>query len=317
MKNTMKNSMKNTMRIQSHSLALPLFVGLAWAACATTTPVELSNARAAYQRASTGPAAQYTPSDLHKAKGALDQAEHNFLEEKSSKKTIDLAYIAERSAQIAEARAATAMAAKSTSSAKQELGTTQEEMTRTAQGALANSREQLAIAERAHAQQAQQAGVDRAARDEADRKAAASEQKAAAADLKTQEANDALAKLAAKEEERGMVITLSGSVLFRSNQASLMPGAESRLDQVAAALVAKGRDVVVEGHTDSKGSQSTNVNLSQRRAESVRSYLVSRGFPVEKIQARGLGSDRPIADNASAEGRANNRRVEIIIPKAP
>ena len=138
-----------------------------------------------------------------------------------------------------------------------------------------------------------------------------------AADLKTKEANDALAKLAAKEEERGLVITLSGSVLFRSNDATLLPAAQTRLDQVAAALVAKGRDVTVEGYTDSRGSQATNLNLSQRRAESVRGYLVSRGFPTERIVARGMGPDRPIAENTNAEGRANNRRVEIVIAKAP
>ena len=114
-----------------------------------------------------------------------------------------------------------------------------------------------------------------------------------------------------------MVITLSGSVLFRSNDAMLLPASQDRLNQVADALLARKRDVIVEGHTDSKGSQVSNMNLSQRRAESVRSYLVSRGFPAEKIQARGIGPDRPIAENKNAEGRANNRRVEIIIAKNP
>jgi outer membrane protein OmpA-like peptidoglycan-associated protein len=61
--------------------------------------------------------------------------------------------------------------------------------------------------------------------------------------------------------------------------------------------------------------QSTNRDLSQRRAESVRTYLISRGFPSDKIQARGMGPDRPVAENSSAEGRANNRRVEIVIAK--
>ena len=302
--------MKTNRRSYAQPLALPIALALLGAGCATTTPVELSNARTAYQRASVGPAAQHTPTDLHKAKTALDRAEHSFLQEKGSKKTVDLAYIAERTAQIAEARAVTAIAAKSSAQAKQELGTTQEDMTRRAQGALASTKEQLGAAERAHAKQAQLTG-------EADRKAAASEERAVAADLETQKANDALAALAAKEEERGMVITLSGSVLFRSNDATLLPGAQGRLDQVASALVAKGRSVVVEGHTDSRGSQATNQNLSQRRAESVRSYLVSRGFPLEKIVAQGLGPERPVADNGSAEGRANNRRVEIVIAKAP
>jgi outer membrane protein OmpA-like peptidoglycan-associated protein len=301
------------------TLLLPagIFVTTVGLACATTKPSSLTNARAAYSRASAGPASELTPADLHKAKTALDLAERSFAEEKNSRKTVDLAYIAERTAQIAEARAQTAIAEKSGSIAKGEVDATQAAMAKKTEGALAKTREQLTEVQRAQTAQTLQAGVDRAAREEADKKAASSEQRALAADAKTKEANDALAKLAAKEEERGMVITLSGSVLFRSNDAALLPGAQTRLDQVAEALVAKGRDVVIEGHTDSRGSQTTNMNLSQRRADSVRTYLVSRGLPSEKVLARGIGPDRPIAENTNAEGRANNRRVEIVIAKAP
>jgi outer membrane protein OmpA-like peptidoglycan-associated protein len=297
------------------TLAMPIIAGLFGAACATTTPVELDHARVAYARASAGPAADLTPADLHKAKSALDRAEANFIAEKDSQKTVDLAYIAERTAQIAEAHAASATAEKSTNKANQEFGATQGAMARSAQGALVKTREQLAEAERAGAAEAQKAGVEHTAREAADKSAAASEQRAAAADLKTKEANDALAKLAAKEEERGMVITLSGSVLFRTNDAVLLPAALTRLDEVATALIAKNHDVVVEGYTDSRGSQATNMALSQSRADSVRGYLVGKGFPSEKIQSRGMGPDRPVADNKSAEGRANNRRVEIVIGK--
>ncbi len=307
-------NISNTPR-QSHALAMVFVAALFITACATAAPAQLLNARAAYSRASAGPAAQLTPSDLHKAKTALDKAEQTFAEEKDSQKTIDLAYIAERTAQIAEARAQMAISQKSGSDAKQEFGDKQGEMAKATQVALVKTREQLSEAERGQAQQAQQTGVERAAREEADKKAAASEQKAVASEQKAKDANDALAKLAAKDEARGMVITLSGSVLFRSNDATLLPGAQTRLDQVAEALIAKGNDVVVEGYTDSKGSQAANMTLSQRRAESVRAYLVTRGFPAEKIVARGMGPDRPIADNTSTEGRANNRRVEIIVAK--
>jgi outer membrane protein OmpA-like peptidoglycan-associated protein len=302
--------MKNPRRIRASSLATPIALALFASACATTTPAELKSARVAYTRASAGPAAQLTPADLHKAKSALDLAEQSLAQGKDTQRTIDLAYVAERTAQIAEAHADTAMAATTTAKAKQDYGDKQAEMAKATQGDLVKTREQLA-------QQAQQTGVERTARQDADKKAAASEEKAAASDAKAKEANDALAKLAAKEEARGMVITLSGSVLFRSNDATLLPAAETRLDQVADALVAKGQDVVVEGYTDSRGSQATNMNLSQRRAESVRSRLVSRGFPGEKISAHGMGPDRPIAENTSAEGRANNRRVEIVILKKP
>ena len=129
----------------------------------------------------------------------------------------------------------------------------------------------------------------------------------------------ALAKLAAvKEEARGLVITLSGSVLFRSDEATLLPEAQTKLGQVADALMAeKERTIVVEGHTDSQGADAYNLDLSKRRAEAVRSFLVSRGYDAGKVSAVGIGEARPLGDNATAEGRANNRRVEIVIqPKA-
>jgi len=299
----------------SQTLAMPLALTLL-ATCATSTPAELNNARVAYTRASSGPAAEIAPADLHKARVALDLAEQSFIDEKGSQKTVDLSYIAERTSQIAEAHAVTALAQKSESQAKQEYGDKQAEMAKKTLGTLADTREQLSQAEKGKALQAQQTAAERSAREESDRKAAASEQKAAEADQKAKDANDALAKLAAKEEERGMVITLSGSVLFRSNDSMLLPAAQTRLDQVAEALVAKGQNVVVEGYTDSRGSQATNMSLSQRRADSVRTYLVTRGFPSDKIQAQGMGPDRPVADNTSAEGRANNRRVEIVISRA-
>lgn len=124
-----------------------------------------------------------------------------------------------------------------------------------------------------------------------------------------------LARIAAvKEEERGLVVTLSGSVLFRSAQSTLLPTAQAKLDQVAKALLAvRTRNLIVEGHTDSRGTESYNRGLSLRRANAVRDYLIYRGYPANHIQTRGMSENRPIADNASPEGRANNRRVEIVI----
>jgi len=96
-----------------------------------------------------------------------------------------------------------------------------------------------------------------------------------------------------------------------------LPAAQNRLNQVADALMAtKDRKLTVEGHTDSRGTSSYNQVLSQERADAVRSYIISRGYPGDLIQAQGIGKDRPVADNANAEGRANNRRVEIIIDRA-
>jgi len=295
-----------------------LYFGMALiaAGCATVTPPELITARASYARASTGPAVQLLPADLHKAKVVLDAAEASFVKEKGSSETIDLAYIADRTIQIVEAQAQTALAAQTVAKAKQDCQDKQAAVMKKTQASLATTRQRLTDAERGQAEEAEQLGVERAARQVADTKAAASEQRALASEQKTIEANDALAKLAAKDEARGLVITLSGAVLFRSNQATLLPGATARLDDVAVALIANKQPVGIEGYTDSRGSQSRNMDLSLHRAEAVRTYLISRGLPAEQVVAKGMGPDRPIADNSSAEGRANNRRVEIVISKA-
>ncbi len=121
-----------------------------------------------------------------------------------------------------------------------------------------------------------------------------------------------------KEEARGLVITLSGAVVFASGQSTLLPAARSALDNVAEALKATPeRAITVEGHTDSQGSVQSNQQLSQSRSEAVRAYLVSRGIASAGIKAAGYGQDRPIADNKTAEGRATNRRVEIVLAPVP
>ncbi len=125
-----------------------------------------------------------------------------------------------------------------------------------------------------------------------------------------------LATIAAiKEESRGLVITLSGSVLFASNKYVLLNTAMTKLNQVAEALKAQDSDkrMVVEGYTDSQGSDRINQPFSLNRADAVRNYLVSRGVDSNKITAIGMGSSHPIVDNSNAENRADNRRVEIII----
>lgn len=112
-----------------------------------------------------------------------------------------------------------------------------------------------------------------------------------------------------------MVITLSGEVLFASGESALLPGAMLKLNEVADALTKSNPDskITVEGHTDSQGKPQFNQELSLKRAQSVRDYLVSRGIASDRITAQGMGSQRPIAPNNNAEGRANNRRVEIVV----
>jgi outer membrane protein OmpA-like peptidoglycan-associated protein len=127
-----------------------------------------------------------------------------------------------------------------------------------------------------------------------------------------------LAKFASvKQEPRGMVITLSGGVLFASGKSDLLGEAQVKLNSVAEALTQQDPEskMVVEGHTDSQGKAAYNQDLSQRRAQTVRDYLVGRGIASDRITAQGFGPTRSIADNSSAEGRANNRRVEIVVTK--
>jgi outer membrane protein OmpA-like peptidoglycan-associated protein len=109
------------------------------------------------------------------------------------------------------------------------------------------------------------------------------------------------------------VVTL-GDVLFDTGKANLKSGAIRSLERVADALKSNPeRRVTVEGFTDSTGSEQTNLELSQRRAEAVERALEQMGVDTGRIAARGYGEEFPVADNDSASGRQMNRRVEIII----
>jgi outer membrane protein OmpA-like peptidoglycan-associated protein len=277
---------------------IALCAGLLAGCAASVPPTELVNARQAYQHATAGQAALLVPAELHKAQEALAIAEKSFLDEPQSFRTRDLAYVADRKAKMAEALATIAAGNATTAKANKEYQATQTEIVK-------NTKEDLAASERSGVLKAEQLAAEQQTRIDAEKRAA--------------DAQAELARLAAvKEEARGLVITLSGSVLFASSKSELLPAAQSRLNQVAEALMAtKERKLTVEGHTDSQGSSSYNQVLSQRRADAVRSYIISRGYPAELIQAQGIGKDRPVADNGNPEGRANNRRVEIIVDRAP
>jgi OmpA-OmpF porin, OOP family len=121
-----------------------------------------------------------------------------------------------------------------------------------------------------------------------------------------------LADLKVKKTERGLVLTL-GDVLFDTGQATLKSDAQGTLDRLATALRENsGRKVLIEGHTDSVGSDVSNQGLSERRAQSVQTALSERGVARNQISALGKGENFPVATNDSAEGRQSNRRVELI-----
>jgi OOP family OmpA-OmpF porin len=132
------------------------------------------------------------------------------------------------------------------------------------------------------------------------------------AKARAQELEQELAELKAKRTDRGFVITL-GDVLFEYNQARLKPGAQQNLYRLISFLKQHPeQNVLIEGHTDSSGSESYNLGLSQRRAQAVRDFLVMNGIGPERINARGYGEAYPVASNDTTAGRQQNRRVEIV-----
>jgi len=109
-------------------------------------------------------------------------------------------------------------------------------------------------------------------------------------------------------------LTMPSNVTFAVNSATIQPGFFKALDDVSATLVQyNDTSVDIIGHASSDGDDAYNMTLSQQRAQSVRNYLVSRGTQSVRINAIGMGETQPIADNATAEGRAANRRVEILL----
>ena len=146
--------------------------------------------------------------------------------------------------------------------------------------------------------------------------AQASAEQNAAAQQRAQELESALADLQAKKTDRGLVITL-GDVLFATNRAELKPGARRSLEKLSAFLHEyPQRSVQIEGFTDSTGTDDYNQGLSERRAGAVRDALTGMGISSDRIQTRGFGKSDPVADNDSASGRQQNRRVEVVISES-
>lgn len=134
----------------------------------------------------------------------------------------------------------------------------------------------------------------------------------AAANARAAQARQEMQEMQAKQTDRGMVLTL-GDVLFDTGKDSLKPGAALNIDRLAKYLQeSPGTKIIVEGHTDDRGSDQYNEELSNRRAQSVAQALESRGVDSDRIQAIGRGEDYPVASNANPAGRQQNRRVEIV-----
>ncbi len=277
-------------------------IGSLGAGCVTALPPkELIDARTAYERAKESQAKELAPAQLDTAKQALRTAEMKFDDKPEEQETRDFAYIAHRQALLAEADGEIEAAERrKTAAEKQFKELSQSELDR-ARDAVKNGKQEL--------------DGERKAREAAEKARDAADKARKDAERQLQAALASLKEIAAvSEEKRGVVITLSGAVLFVSGKSDLLPIAKEKLNQVNTALKDQSFPPIrIEGHTDSVGSADDNRKLSLARAEAVKAHLVSQGYPAAKIETAGLGPDRPVADNGSAEGRANNRRVEIIV----
>lgn len=298
------------------TMLCPLTLAVAFGCAATGPTPELIDARRAYDEARQSDAATYSPDKLLTAKQALEKAESAHGDDPGSFEERSLAYIAQRKAQYASVygtyekdrrdQADTEVAYRN----KQDtLRRNAEQQATEAQKSLAATWDNLSSARKEIAAQQTQIQKSKAELDAEKDARAKAEQSAAAAMA-------SLNKIAqVKEEQRGVVITLDGQVLFVTGKAELLPIAKDRLNQVAKSLKELDDDklVSIEGFTDSRGADDMNMKLSQDRANSVKDYLVSQGVKPEKVRSIGRGEANPVASNDTPEGRANNRRVEIVV----
>jgi len=275
---------------RKHSLLLGAAVAALCAACASApkTYPELDTARAMVPQVESSPRAGVAATQVAEARKSLDRA--NRMAD-SGGKPEDIAFeanIASKNAQIANEKILTAQA-------KEEID----------KGEAQRQAVLLQARERENQVRTQQAQMSAAQAQMSAEEAEIARQRAAGLEKE-------LADLKGKQTDRGLVITL-GDVLFDTGKATLAPGAYTTVDKLATALKDNPeRKVVIEGHTDSVGSDDYNMQLSQRRAQAVQMALQERGVNSAQITAYGKGETFPVASNDNAAGRQQNRRVELV-----
>jgi len=272
---------------------------------------QLVSARAAMLQAQHGAAAQLEPDELLVAQRSLAMAEG---QDDGSPREAHYAYVAERETRIAMADARRDQIERGLA---QDQDDYQRELERVARERGVEVQDaHRTIQDRDHMVAEQQDAIAQHQVALAAEQQARADAEQAAADVERR-ASDAMARLrelaSVREEPTETVITLSGEVLFQSDRSELRPEARDRLSPVADAIRATGNTAVIAGYTDSRGSDEYNRTLSQRRAEAVRDFLIGEGVPSDHIQAEGRGEMSPVAPNTTAEGRAENRRVEISL----
>lgn len=282
------------------------------------SPLELYEAYNAVRIATAAGADKYAADILAKANTNLKNAADIDSSKKSDRKLeITFARAAVQGAE--DARVATLR--KQSAERQQNAETAKDQAQMQASASQADAANANAEAEAARAAKAQ-ADRDRAAAEAA---AAAANAQAAAATAQAQSATQGAAEmreklrtqlnsvLATSENARGLIVNLS-DVLFDTGKYSLKQQTQVSLAKVSGILLAyPGLNVQVEGYTDSVGSDESNQKLSENRANSVRNFLISQGVKAEAITAAGFGKTSPVADNGTADGRAQNRRVNLVV----
>jgi len=293
--------MKTVAQLTALATAAALFAGCASAP--TVTPA-LREARTTVHSAEADPAVlKYASLDVKKASDSLRRAEELSAKRESPADIDSAAYVASTQARTAMAigRAAT-----------------QEEAIKAAEADRERARAD-ANANRANMAQAQAANAQIAAANaSADANAARQQAAAANADAANAQAQAAalqqeLNDLQARQTDRGMLVTL-GDVLFEFGRAEIKPAAQASMAKLAHYLNQHpDRRILIEGFTDSVGSDSANLALSQRRSQAVAEALRAQGVDPTRIATRGYGEAYPVASNSSTSDRAMNRRVEVYI----
>ncbi len=295
------------------------------------SPLEIYEAENAVQIAQAGGADKYAADTLKTAQAALDNAEAIDARHKDREEEITFAREAVQSAedariitirkikeedeaaerkarQDAEQAAATAQAEQQSEAAKRAQAEA------AAEEAKARAEAARADREKAEAEAAQASAQAQAAQQQAQ----AAQQQALAAQQREQQEREQLRQqlnqvLQTRETARGLIVNMS-DVLFAFNKYDLKPEAREKLAQVSGILLAHpDLKIQVEGYTDNIGSDEYNQKLSEERAGAVRDYLVSQAVPQEDVTSQGFGKTNPVADNSTSSGRAQNRRVELVV----
>lgn len=298
------------------------------------TPLEVYEALNAINIAEAGGADQYAPDTVATAKTALTNAQDLNMHKGDRKQTITYAREAVQAAE--DARIITIRKLKAADDAATQQARVQaEQQAEQARQARIQAEQQTQQAQQAEEQARQLAQQQAEQRAEAERRTEEARQAQLQAEQASQQAQQAAAQAAQQSEQmrerlrqqlsqvlqtretaRGLIMNLS-DVLFGFNQYTLKPEAREKLAKVSGILLAyPDLKVQVEGYTDNIGSDEYNQKLSEERADAVRDYLVAQSVPQPEISAQGYGKTDPIADNSTNSGRAQNRRVQLVVSGA-